>query len=336
MIFQKLFRNTIQHPGMKNNYLIELSGENLEIGRSEIKNIEEAYGDFQIKRYYNNIAVVEGDYKHLQEAAFVNYISEILVNGNSYNDLNFKIPEGKFYVRVAGTDKKETENIESNIGEMLGGHGRISFENPDFILRAVKSDTWYLCLLKYQRNKKYFEARRAPLRPFFSPVSLHPKYARYLVNTSGTVPGDTVLDPFCGTGGILIEASMLGRHIIGNDYSLNMVMGTRLNFKYYKIENYEIYNSDIEKLELKNSVDSITTDMPYGRSSGIANHEINELYKESFKKFFNLLKDGGRCSIIINNKDYIKYSEPYFKLIADVPVYQHKSLTREFIILEKL
>ena len=117
-------------------------------------------------------------------------------------------------IYFSGLKRVMTEGIESEIGRNLGGKGRISFKNPDFIVRAIFLDKWYLCFLTYERDKKRFEERRAPMRPFFSPVSLHPKYARYLINTSGTAEGDTLLDPFCGTGGILIEASMLGRKII--------------------------------------------------------------------------------------------------------------------------
>ncbi|MEM0139010.1 MAG: methyltransferase [Ferroplasma sp.] len=321
---------------MKNNYIIQFSGENLNIALAELRSIEKEYNDFHIIFTDKNIAIIEGEYIHITNAAFSNYISLVIDSNQSYGKLNARIPDGRFYVRVDGASKNDTEKIESEIGRNLGGQGRISFKNPDFIIKAILVDQWYLCILKYERNKKYFENRRAPLRPFFSPVSLHPKYARYLVNASGTVEGDTLLDPFCGTGGVLIEAAMLKRKIIGNDSSLNMVVGTKLNFKYYRIEDYEIFNKDISKLELRNKVDGIATDMPYGRSSGIDNHGIEELYMESFKKFHELLKDNKNCSIIINNTDYLKFADPYFENTLIIPVYQHKSLTRYFVVLKKL
>ncbi|WP_337860713.1 DNA methyltransferase [Ferroplasma sp.] len=322
---------------MSNKYILELSGENIEIAHTEIRYIQNAFKNFEILQESERYILIEGSYNNAMDSAFTNYISRVIDENQDYtNFIENTIPEGFFYVRVSEMPKTETMNVESEIGKNLGGKGRISFKHPDFIIRVIFMDKWYLCQLIYERNKKSFEERRAPMRPFFSPVSLHPKYARYLVNTSGTVPGDTLLDPFCGTGGILIEAAMLGRKLIGNDSSLNMVMGTKLNFKYFGIENYKIYNKDITELSLNYKVDGIVTDMPYGRSSEINNHDIVELYREAFVKFNELLKSGGKCSIIVNNLELLDYAKKYFNIEKTVPVYQHKSLTRQFIILSKI
>ena len=39
-------------------------------------------------------------------------------------------------------------------------------------------------------------------------IALSPRLARTLVNLAGAVPGQTILDPFCGSGTILVEALM--------------------------------------------------------------------------------------------------------------------------------
>jgi len=322
---------------MNSKYVLEISGENIEIARTEIGYIEQTYHNFNIIECRQKYVLVEGNPDRLKDSAFVNFISQVIEENTDYQKFTGTgIPDGLFYVRVSGTLKEKAENLESEIGKLIGGPGRISFKNPDFRIRAVLMDKWYLCMVVYERNKKAFEERRAPMRPFFSPVSLHPKYARYLVNTSVTVEGETVLDPFCGTGGILIEAAMIGRKIIGNDSSLNMVMGTKLNFKYFKIEDYTVYNRDISELDTGYPVDAIVTDMPYGRSSGIDNHDIIDLYRESFKKFYELLKSGRRCSIIINNMEFLEYAKDYFSIENVVPVYQHKSLVRQFVVLKRI
>lgn len=322
---------------MSSKYVLEISGENLEIANTEIKYIQKTYHNFDIIESCQKFVLIEGIPDNLKSSAFINFISLVIDENSDYRNLSGnEIPAGTFYVRVIGAIKSESEILESEIGKNVGGTGRISFKNPDFVIRAVLIDKWYLCRVVYERNKKSFEERRAPMRPFFSPVSLHPKYARYLVNTSGTREGDTVLDPFCGTGGILIEAAMLGRKIIGNDSSLNMVMGTKLNFKYFKMEDYTVYNKDISELNLKFPVDAIVTDMPYGRSSGIDNHDIIELYKESFKKFYELLKSEHMCSIIINNVEFLEYAKNYFTVDNIVPVYQHKSLIRQFVVIKRI
>ena len=48
-------------------------------------------------------------------------------------------------------------------------------------------------------------------RPFFRPVSLEPRLARAAVNIAAGVDEGYVVDPMCGTGGILIESALTGR-----------------------------------------------------------------------------------------------------------------------------
>jgi hypothetical protein len=51
---------------------------------------------------------------------------------------------------------------------------------------------------------------------FRFPAKFHPPIVRQLL-TEYTRPGDCVLDPFCGSGTLLVEASVLGRNSIGID-----------------------------------------------------------------------------------------------------------------------
>ncbi|NIP34812.1 MAG: methyltransferase domain-containing protein, partial [Thermoplasmata archaeon] len=68
-------------------------------------------------------------------------------------------------------------------------------------------------------------------RPFSHPISLHPKYARAMVNLAKVPLGGRILDPFCGTGGVLIEAALLGYEPLGSDIDPRMVEGSRRNLE---------------------------------------------------------------------------------------------------------
>ncbi|MEQ1571667.1 MAG: hypothetical protein ABMA64_38920 [Myxococcota bacterium] len=48
------------------------------------------------------------------------------------------------------------------------------------------------------------------------PAGLHPDAAKLLI---GALPGDSVLDPFCGGGTVLVEAQIAGRRAVGRDVS---------------------------------------------------------------------------------------------------------------------
>ena len=78
---------------------------------------------------------------------------------------------------------------------------------------------------KTEIDRTCFEERKVQHRPFFSPISLHPKLARVLVNISAIKRDETLLDPFCGTGGILIEAGLIGAKVIGSDIEEKMIEG---------------------------------------------------------------------------------------------------------------
>jgi tRNA G10 N-methylase Trm11 len=51
---------------------------------------------------------------------------------------------------------------------------------------------------------------------FRFPAKFHPPVVRALLELY-TKPGDRVLDPFCGSGTLLVEAAVAGRHAIGTD-----------------------------------------------------------------------------------------------------------------------
>ncbi len=82
----------------------------------------------------------------------------------------------------------------------------------------------------------------------------------------------------------------MGRRIIGNDALLNMVMGTKLNLKYFDLKYIEIYNLDIKDLNINKAVDAIVTDMPYGRSSSVNDYDIQNCTKPPLKNLMSFLR----------------------------------------------
>lgn len=65
-----------------------------------------------------------------------------------------------------------------------------------------------------------------------SDIALSPRLARTLVNLAGLRPGQTVLDPFCGSGTILIEAYGKSLRCLGLDSRASRVQEARENLRW--------------------------------------------------------------------------------------------------------
>ena len=73
------------------------------------------------------------------------------------------------------------------------------------------------------------------------------------------IPRVLVVDPFCGSGNILLEAMMLGCNVVGSDKSEKAVRDTKENIEWlvkeYQISNirYQIYGADATNFNFKQS-----------------------------------------------------------------------------------
>jgi predicted RNA methylase len=103
--------------------------------------------------------------------------------------------------------------------------------------------------------------RRHEAKPFHTSVSLPSRLARGLVNL--LLPSArSVLDPFCGTGSILLEAQALGLLTHGVDISSKMVHISRCNLAHFGYQGIvELGNA----LQCNQKADAVVTDLPYGR-----------------------------------------------------------------------
>jgi len=90
----------------------------------------------------------------------------------------------------------------------------------------IKIDSRVYATVLAWENKKEELGRKAHLKPELHPSSLDPRLAKACVNIGvGTKKNAYVLDPFCGVGGILIEAGLMGHKAIG--YDIDEVMARK-------------------------------------------------------------------------------------------------------------
>lgn len=313
-----------------NNILvIEVEKGRSDLATEEIRNLALIDNVSDIVSYGDGICLIH-DFLNKDKLSFTKRIGRIIAVFDNFSDIrNVKLPPGKFYVRIRDIHNCHGTDNEPILGEMLEGKGRISFKEPDFIIMAYHLDRWYITEQVFSRDSAESNRRRAPLRPFFSPISMDPHFASFLINIGHFQNGARILDPFCGGGGILIEAYIKGFHITGIDIMNEMVVGARTNLKYYGARDFEITRGDFLKMPVDTTFDGIVTDFPYGRNSHISGN-LHDFYSGASEKMSELLNSGSRACVVTDNQNNLKGFEDKFLIDAVFPVRVHKSLTRYY------
>jgi len=189
---------------------------------------------------------------------------------------------------VRSTTGCSTQTAERRLGSVLVDRGfSVDLDDPDHELRVLFSegevdgelrDRCFIGWLTVESNRDFGE-RRPTDRPFFQPGSMAPLDARALVNIAGAGPDSRVVDPMCGTGGVLLEAGLVGARVVGVDAQWKMTRGSRQNLDALLDDReYEIIHGDATALPIVDgAADAVVFDAPYGRQSKIARHELADL-----------------------------------------------------------
>lgn len=153
-------------------------------------------------------------------------------------------------------------------------------------------------------------------RPYARPGQgmLPPKVARMMVNLAFRhTPSkkSVLLDPFCGTGTIAMEAMMLGIPTINSDLKTEQVEGTKRNLAWLARRapqsEWLVHASDATKITaiVKRKVDAIVTE-PYLGPRYITEQKLaniikglNKLYLGSLKEWRKILKTKSRVVMVL-------------------------------------
>lgn len=296
-------------------YFYLLAGENLELAEAELQGFLKTRN---IDNSDRNGRLLHTE-KHPDRLRRLGMTHEVI---REIDPENFR-PNGSYAVRAENLTENEfnKEEIESDIGERISGlTNEVDLENPDTVLKVYNTEERLVIgEVVEDINRGLFMERSNEKRPFSSPISMDPILARVLVNLSEVSAGESVLDPFCGTGGVLIEAGLCGTVPKGLDIQEKMVSGTQKNLENYGILNHDIKQGDISEVDdIFDGYDVIITDLPYGKASQEENEAVD--------KFLELIEDFDGKTVFMYNEDSLEDYE------ADFEVYIHKSLTRYIFV----
>jgi tRNA (guanine10-N2)-dimethyltransferase len=350
-----------------------LSGESPTLPASEVKAILESEGfQYTNPSQLDQVLRLESDLASVQpvqiRSAFTRFCAQELFFSDATpqemakaaenTDFKSVLKSGEsFVVRINRIKNYADEDIntmalESKLGAIIKEHTdgtHVDLKQADKTFIGIITDEKLIFGLKLTEiQSKTFSERRPRKKPFFHPSAMPSKLARCMVNLSHAKAESLLLDPFCGTGSSLIEASYIGCRAVGVDALRKMVFGCRKNLRFFNISPEGLILGDARKLPFF-KVDCVVTDPPYGRSASTLKATTRQLVQEVLVSAHGLLGEGQRICIAlpikVNQqgdtehmaKDLAGFIEGLgFKTLESHLVYVHRTLTREIMVYEKI
>jgi len=361
--------------------------------RSEITAL---FGDF--KTLHPRLVLLDQpiDEKFLSRLSRAALVDDLLHFGGYSNDTDFDIisqeisnwskenlPSGSFAVRSkklgSGVEGVSRRELEKEVGaQLFSKKNPVNLQNPQYeivIIVAGKVDGevhWDSveitpCIIWGIRENKWEKTNyigRQPMeRPFFKPISLEPRLAKLLISLAHreVINPQIMIDPFCGTGGIAIEALIQGMDVFASDLDPTMVYGTKKNLFWANKDDKSIIK--VEKCSVKNIANLweekenciFVFDPPYGRNAWKSDDGL-ELFLSALeqalqidsKSVISTMLPAGSESLENNpDMDYIVMGRPWSEIEREInergwrvdlrsPVKVHKSLARMVVVCHPL
>jgi len=337
-----------------------LSGEHPTLPFSELKSILEAEGHkhrileklTQVLRLEANIDSVKSVKSRsamtrvccLELFSCDAVLAEILENMRSASLEGF-IEQGESFAARVRRIKGATPHLigvelERKLGRLVLNkvkESKVNLTAPQKTFFGILTDNRFVFGLKIAEiSPKPFIERKPRKRPFFHPTAMPAKLARCMVNLPQPKKGDLVLDPFCGTASILVEAWLIGCRVVGFDVQSRMVRGSLQNLLRYGVKPEGMAVADARHLPVA-KVDCVVTDPPYGRLATTLGWSTQQIVEDFLSAIEDMLPKGRR--ICMASPKTIRIGkigkELGFKHVESHFVYVHRSLTREIAVFER-
>lgn len=307
-----------------------VSKEFTELAIDEVISIAKSYDRFAKSQVSSNIVIIQSKipwHQIARRSTFVKISGQVLrkMSGLFLEEENFSILKNSktFACRVVNLSKNnvDVEELEDSMGNMISkfSQAKVELEKPELIVYLIFSEK--LSFFGFS-NVKIDSMRPQKLEKFHHELDW--KLSRAMINLAGLKEGETVCDPFCGTGTTLLEAESMGIHSIGIDFDPKMYEICKKNLAANNYKSKLVNGNYTEMKSMESQIDGIVTDLPYGRAS-----KTSDDPKRLIKEFASIIPTGKKFAIMCKKgfeKDLkIKISKHY-------DIYRHKSLTRTILV----
>ena len=313
--------------------LVELAGDHPQLPFAELdilgpvleRGTQVALVDCQHAEEIPRLALAHSVMEHLgscpaEKGAFSRMLNDLAIS----SPRPFAGRVKKVYGNTMDASQAELERL---IGSLV--QGKVDLQNPAEEFRAIVAGSrCYLGRVLWRSDPRRFGDRRPGDRPFFHPGVMMPRMVRALMNISCARQGERLLDPFSGTGGMIMEAALLGIIGIGSDIDPEMVRGSRMNAR-----EGVILRADGRRLPFRDeSFDAVVTDLPYGQSVSIRARSLDSLYHDVLGEISRVVKPGRRV-VLVTHRDIRMRAGNFMRVEGCYSQRVHRSLTRNILVL---
>ena len=334
-------------------YFAILSGENIDLGKAELKALLSLVYDKYSVEWYSQLAIIKGESNPikfiLNRAAMTKEAGLVVLDIPSSSDIFTNLSDDSinslvqsnesFCIRTRSyTNQKDSqyrEQLVVDLGAVIGKRtgARVSMKNPDVtILIVFTTDRIFVCKSMKSEVRRLLRERKPGKKEFFHPSMMNTQLARVMCNLARIMPGETVFDPFCGGGGILCEIASLGAKPIGMDLNWRLLAGAKRNITSMSNHEYNLIQGDAQFCPVSNC-DSIVTDPPYGQASSTKGSDPKRLVEALISQSQSLLKNDGIICICTRAEMKVVeiLNDMGLKVEFAIYVRVHRSLVREVI-----
>ncbi|ADI32317.1 DNA methyltransferase [Staphylothermus hellenicus] len=293
-------------------YYFILSGDHEELSLAELKALLEIIKpSAEIMEYYPMICLVKNiddidAEKVIRRAGYIKETGKLLGIDNPYHpELNYldKVSElNTKYVKVSIMKSTIENEIADKYRNLLVSKTNLKdyYMKSKHIHLVFSSGRVFVGYPLFFLETRNFYHRRPSTRPFFRSIALPVRLSRLLINLARVKEGEVLLDPFAGTGSILIEALMMKIRPIGIEIDWKLIHGARENLLHYGFDNWVLILGDSTNIKLS-GIDGIATDPPYGRAASTHGLGAEYIYSKFIENSAESLK----------NKRYLVFMAPY-------------------------
>jgi tRNA (guanine10-N2)-dimethyltransferase len=295
-----------------------LSGENVPLGLGELRALLDVLGGCPIRERtherlpeFDASARIARDVARrsalVKEAVMKLFEVEASDVGRSFDLLGDELPSPKGPIAVRALKLEEVPFPRTELERWVAGRlleewkgVSVDLERPSEVIRIYVTSRSIIggILVGVRDNEGLF--RRSPVnRPFRLPSTLKPKEARVVVNLARVPLGGIVLDPFAGSGAILLEAAALGYFTFGVEVKGWVARGARRNLNAFGLGGLsEMMAADSRRLPLRCRFDGVATDPPYGKSTTVVGGRRSELVDAVIGELLDSM-DRGRRAVVV-------------------------------------